>query len=352
MVSGHHHDAPDAGTPERPDHAGGVGPDRIVDQQSARNLAVNGDEHARGAVEHRSASHVAGPTRQRRPTGDERRLPQRDPVRTDVALDPGPVLLDHRVGELEFDVVLASRPDHRAREHVRRHLIERGRQAEQLIAVDRPERFHVGHGGHARRQGAGLVEHQHRPPSQGLEGTATLDDDPSLRGAGDARHDRDRDGEDQRARRRDHHDREEAQGVTRDDPGAERDDQRDRDEDRGVSIGETHRRALLLLGRLHEPHDARIRAVLRGRRGPEVEPASGVDGARADEVVVWPVDRPRLPRQRRFVEHGVSPQHAVDRHDLARLHEEPVTLTDLVDRHRDELFVLVPRDHPRCPGEQ
>ena len=155
-----------------------------------------------------------------------------------------------------------------AREHVRRHLIERGREAEQLSAVDRPERLHVGHRGDARRQGAGLVEHQHRASGEGLESPAALDDDASLRRARDARHDRDRHGEDQRARRRDHHDREEAQGVARDHPRPERDHQRDGDEDRGVSVGQADGGRLLVLCGLHEPHDARVGAVLARTPSP------------------------------------------------------------------------------------
>ena len=45
-------------------------------------------------------------------------------------------------------------------------------------------------------------------------------------------------------------------------------------------------------------------------------------------------------------------QHAVDRNDLARLHEQPVARPHVVDRANDQFAVLVARDHLRRAVEQ
>ena len=86
VIAGDHDHAPDARTAQRTDHAGRVGADRVIDHQRAGHLAVDAHEHARGAVQHRAAAHVARAGRQRPAARHERGLPECDLSSLD---DPG-----------------------------------------------------------------------------------------------------------------------------------------------------------------------------------------------------------------------------------------------------------------------
>ena len=143
---------------------GGVRPDRVVQDDRPRRLAVDPDEHRQRAL--RSArprmvrSHAPAARRE-----DPRCLADGDACPSTRVAVAGRGLLIDRVGELELQIAGSRRPDDRGGEHVRRHLVERGGEAEQLVAGDRPggDDLRIGRG-NPRRQGAGLVEHQHRTP--------------------------------------------------------------------------------------------------------------------------------------------------------------------------------------------
>ena len=84
--------------------------------------------------------------------------------------------------------------------------------------------------GDARMAGgdrARLVEQQDLAGGELLERGAALHDDTTARGTREARHDRDRRGEDERARRRDHEHRDRPLEITRDGPRDARDGERD-----------------------------------------------------------------------------------------------------------------------------
>ncbi len=114
---------------------------------------------------------------------------------------------------------------------------------------------------------AGLVEQEDACPGDGLERTAALDDDPALRGAADAGHDRDGRREEQRAGRRHDQHGQGAHRVAGGHPGVARDDQRQGHEQERVAVGQAHERRLRRLGLLDEAHDAGVGAVLRGGGG-------------------------------------------------------------------------------------
>ena len=160
MVARHHDHAPDPGAPQGPDHPRRVGPDRVVDHQGAGDFAVDRHEDARRTVEHRATPHVPRARWQRAPAGRERRLSEGDPMIADAAFDAGAVLLAHPVGEDQFEVAIPGRADDRAGQHVGRHLVERGREVQQALGLDRPERLDVGDLRDPRGERAGLVEQQ------------------------------------------------------------------------------------------------------------------------------------------------------------------------------------------------
>ena len=116
----------------------------------------------------------------------------------------------------------------------------------------------------AERDRAGLVEQDGAHRAEPLDRAAALDHDPGPRGAREARHERDRRGEDERARRRDDEDRERPDRVARGRPGDVGDEQRRGQEERGVAVGHADERRPLALGLLDEPHERRVGAL--GRR--------------------------------------------------------------------------------------
>ena len=76
----------------------------------------------------------------------------------------------------------------------------------------------------------------------------------------------------------------------------------------------------------------------------EVEAGPRVDRARAHQLAAGSLDRSRLSGQRRLIQDGVPLEQAVDGNDLARLDEETVGETHLVDRSGVQLAILVPID--------
>ena len=124
VISRDHHHPLDARSPKGADHARRVGSDRIVDHERSRHLPVDTDEHGRGSIHHRAATHLAGPARQRPVSGDETGLAQRHLPAIDDAGDPRAVALLDVLGERQLQVPLPGGANDRRREYVRRHLVE------------------------------------------------------------------------------------------------------------------------------------------------------------------------------------------------------------------------------------
>ena len=150
--------------------------------------------------------------------GTELRGPDGDPSPVDHAAHPGARGLDDVVRHRQREAPFAGAVDDRRGEHVRRQLLDRGRQPEDLALIDGPGlrgRTDVDRGQPrpAGRQGPGLVEQDDPSPGQGLERAAALDDHAAARRARDPGDDRDRRGQQERARRRHDQDGEPADRV-------------------------------------------------------------------------------------------------------------------------------------------
>ena len=223
--------------------------------------------------------------------------------------------------------------DDGARQDMRRYLVERGGEPQQLIRVHpAARRDDVGQPRSPLGQRAGLVKEHHPPSGQAFQGAAALDDDADARGAGQAGHDRDRGREQQRARRRDHQHRDGANGVLAERPGRCREDERERDKQDGEPVGgadERRRRGLRLLNQAHHPGVGGLRGR---RRRDKLDRLARVDHAAADVLAGDSLRRPRLPRQRGLIQHGRAEQPPVHRDDPSRAHQQPVTGDDVVDR--------------------
>ncbi len=182
---------------------------------------------------------------------------------------------------------------------------------------------------------AGLVEQQDLAARELFERATALHDDAAASRPRQAGDDRDRRGEDERARCRDDEDRNGALEVTRQRPRRAGERQRDPEEHRGVAVGEPHERRARRLGFGDEPDDARVGALRRARRRPQVERPARVHDPASDRVSNRVVDGQRLTRQRALVEHRlVGLDESVDRDDLARLDEQQVAAPDVVDGGR------------------
>ena len=164
---------------------------------------------------------------------------------------------------------------------------------------------------------------------------------PAVRRARDAGHERDRRGEDQRTRGRDHHHREEAHRVAGDGPGEPGDAERDGQEDRRVAVGEPNERGALGLGMARRDDDSGVRALGRGARRSQLEGVARVGGAAAHLAAFAAPHGQRLAGQRRLVEHCDSVRHdAVHRDHLAGADDDESPGTQIADRH---LPIALPR---------
>ncbi len=228
--------------------------------------------------------------------------------------------------QLEVEAAAAGRADEGAREQVRRHLVEGGGETQHVgVPPGRP-------GGDDRRpssgspvgERAGLVEEHDLAGRERLQGGAALDDDADARGPGQAGHDRDRSGEQQRARGRDDEHRDGPHRGPGHGPGDAGQRERQRDEEHGEAVGRADEGRRRRLGLLDEPDDVRVGRLGRRRRGDDVDRRAGVDDSAADVVTVRALDRHRLPGQGGLVERAGREQPAVDRDDLTGADDEHV----------------------------
>ena len=216
---------------------------------------------------------------------------------------------------------------------MRRHLIERGCEAQNLVGAERAGTDNLGDGRPADGDRAGLVEEQDLAARQLFECRAAFHDDTAARRARQTRHDGDGHREDQRARCGDHQNCNGANQVAGDRPGCARDRQAHQQENAGISVGQANERRARSLGVRHEPDDAGVGALVCRSRGPQVEGPAGIHDTAADGIARGVLDGERLARERAFVEHGdLALDQSVDRNDLARLHQQEVAREHLVDR--------------------
>ena len=219
--------------------------------------------------------------------------------------------------------------DDRGRHHVLRGLLQRSGQPQHLLRALAGGRLDGDQARAADGQRARLVEDDGAGAGERLQRSAALDEDAlarRLRDAGDEGHGR---RQDERAGRRRHQHRQRPDGSPDSSQAAPATSKRDRQEEQGVAVGQADERRLRGLRRGDQAHDAGVGALARGGGGAHLEGLARIERAAARGLALAAVDRDRLSRQRRLVEHGAGARdHAVDGHDLAGAHHDCVA-----DRH-------------------
>ena len=234
VVAGDHDDPGEPDPPERADRPRGLGAERVVEDQRAANAPHRrgrrrtSNPRSRPGAGRRAPSAAAGRRRRRTPPSRPRRAGRRPapPRRRPASRRPRPASTGR--GRVRAPV------HDRAGEHVRRQLLDRGGQPEDLRralpidavpvgAVDRTD-LDRGQPRPAGGERPGLVEQDDAGPRQGLERPAALDDHAAPGRPRDPGDDRDRRGQQERARRRHDQDGQAADGVAGDEPGDRRED--------------------------------------------------------------------------------------------------------------------------------
>ena len=329
-VAGDHLDAADAAAAQRPDGAGCVGAQRVVQHDRACGRAVDGDEHGQRAVQVGPPVDGTNPDRRRAVGEDPARLAHRHLVSVDAAAHAvGGDLLDID-GKGELGSPDAGAADHRRGQHVGRHLLERGRRPQQLVGLHPPRGDHLRDGRTPLGEGARLVQQQDRRPGETLERTTTLDDDPESSRPRQARDDRHRRGEDQRARCGHHQNGHGPHRVTGDRPRRAGETEADEQEPAGEAVRHAHEGCARRLGLLDQAHDTGVGAPCgRGAR-PQVECVPGVDRSAPHRIRSWMFDRQRLAGECRFVDHRHRGfDEPVDGQHLAGPHEQQIPGLDV-----------------------
>ena len=214
-----------------------------------------------------------------------------------------------------------------------RYLLQRRRETEQLIGVEAIAEFHSLNACDSGGERTRLVEHHGPRPRQRLEGAAALDQH-AVSGRGrDAGHNRYGGGQDQRAGSGNDQDRQCSDGIVGDQPGQPGHGDGEREEGQRPLVGEPDERGLLLLCGFDQPDDVGIGAVGGGRVCPQPERPASVDRAAAQGGTRSIFDRHGLTGEGRFVNRRrLSQQGAVNRKNLAALHNQTVAGPNLLDR--------------------
>ena len=283
---------------QRPNHPGRVGPDRVVEEEGAPGLIVDGGEDGQRAVQVGTSTYLAYP-RRRVIADNPGGLAEPHPVVADGALQAVAGHLSDVVGHPQGKPATGGGGDDRARQDVRRDLVERGGQSQQLVRVHPVARGDsVGKLRSTSGQCAGLVEEHHLPGGQPFQGAAALDDDAHVCGAGQAGNDRDRGREQQRARRRDDEHGHGADRVRAQRPGRAGENERERDEQDREPIGGADERCRRGLRLLDQAHHTGVGGLRGRRRRDHIDRLPHVDHAAAHVVAGDPLGRPRLARER------------------------------------------------------
>ena len=195
--------------------------------------------------------------------------------------------------------------DDRAGQHVPGYLVQAGGQAQYLVRVHPlTGGDHVGQDRVPPGQRAGLVEQHDLTAGQPFQGATALDDHPGLRGPAQAGHDRDRGGQQQRARCRDHQHGDGPHCVPAQRPARPREDERERHEGDREPVGGANERSRGSLGLLDQAHHPGVGGLGGHCRGDQVDRLARVDHTASDIVAGEPLDRQRLPGQGRLVQHA------------------------------------------------
>ena len=169
--------------------------------------------------------------------------------------------------------------DGRGGEGVRRVRFDGCRESQQFVRAERALGADAHEAGFAAGEGSGLVEGERAAAMQFLECGAAPDDDAVAGGAAHSRHERDRGGDDQRARCGDDEHLGEPDRVAGQPPCESGDRVCGEREGQGETVGEPDDRSLAVRGALDEGHDLLILAVLRGAFDVEDDGRGPVDGA-------------------------------------------------------------------------
>ena len=236
--------------------------------------------------------------------------------------------------------------------------LERDGELQQRCLVFARGRKHVGHGGLAAREGAGLVEHEDAEFLGGLQGLGIADQDARLRRAPDAHHQRRRRGKAERAGARDHqhgHRRHQRalQGAGHKPPGGKRDrgqPDHHRDEHGRDLVDELLHRGLGALRRRHEADDAGEQRVAAGAGGDAFQQAHAVDGSGKHAAAGRLVDGHALAGEHGFVDGRIALHHpAVECNGVAGTNNESIAGLERGNRHFHQPSLLL---HPCGLGLQ
>ena len=230
--------------------------------------------------------------------------------------------------------------DERLRQRMRRELVDAGGEPQRLLGGDpvRAARTRSSSGWPSVSVPVLSSSTDRALPSCSIV-AAPLTTTPARAQRGEPRAERDRRGQDQRARRRDDEHGERAHRVARKGPGETGDHGRDRQEDRGVAIGDPDEGRALAAGLLDEPHERGVGALGGRPQRAQLERRAGAARPAAHLPAAADRDRQRLAGERRLVDHRLlALDHPVDRDDLARADDHTVAGNDDLHRHLDQLL--------------
>ena len=194
---------------------------------------------------------------------------------------------------------------------------------------------------------SGLVQQQRGAPRELFQYTAALDNRAAPGCDRHSRHQRDRRGQDQRARGRDNQHGNSPVGAANR-PREARCNQANQQEPGSVAIGHADERRLRLLGFGDQPDNSGVGAIGCVGAGDQVERRPGVHHAASDLIPLPALDRNRLTSERRLVQHrAASRDGTVHRDEITMSDQEHVARHDLVERHLLQGAAAVPARRPR-----
>jgi len=329
-----------------------IGPDRVVEEESAGKAPVDTHKDDRAFVPDRPT--LEAPRRvswgRRRPAFVAK------PHRVSIHLTPnaGAGLFEHADRHGEAKAAVARAGYQGAGQHMRGQLIQRGRETEGFRLVDAwgcrnepPDSWR------AERDRARLIEEERAPAGHRLERRAAFHHDPAARRAREARDDRDRRRQEQWTWRRHHEDGQPSHRVSRNGPGETCCRKRDGHEDPRVAVGQADERRFRLLRIAHHSEDAGVRALFGGARGAHLEGRPGVGRAAAHAVAALASDESGFAGERRLIEHGrFRRDHAINGQDVAVLYQQGVPADHIGGGDRLDRTVPQAVGNPRRALEQ
>ena len=259
-----------------------------------------------------------------------------------------PRLLPYTRGHVKREPRLCGGVNERVAEHMGGHPVNRGGEAQQLARVQVLAGQDLPHLRRADRERAGLVEHDRAGLAERLDRPSTLHDHARAGGPRDAADERDRRGEDQRAGRRDHDDRQRPHRVAAQPPCGSGEQKGRRQEESRIAVSHPHERSPLRLRLLDQAHKRRVRALGRRSVSPHLERPTRVRGPAQHRHTLRDCDRQRLAAQRAGIDDGLVAEHRpIDRDHLARAHHDDILRQDLLDGHLFQVPIALALRDPR-----